>query len=136
MLENRLNAIKKINEKYGKEIVVDFGSIWKVKAIEKVDNIVNGVSRETDNEPSQEPINEPSQEPQNEPINEPSNEPINEPSNEPINEPINEVGQYLDKAIEKDIADAKEMLASGDGLTDEDKQELIDLIKELENGRL
>ena len=129
MLENRLNAITQLNEKYGLTIAVDFGSIWKVKAIEKVDNIVNDVSRETDNEPNNEPNNEPSNEPSNEPINEPNNE----PNNEPINEPSNEVGGYLDKAIEKDIADAKEMLSSGDGLTDEDKQELINLIEELEN---
>ena len=47
MLENRLTAIKAINEKYSENIAVDFGSIWKVKAIEKVDNIVNDVSRET-----------------------------------------------------------------------------------------
>ena len=137
MLENRLTAIKAINEKYSENIAVDFGSIWKVKAIEKVDNIVNDVSRETDNEPlnepSQEPINEPINEPLNEPINEPINEPSNEPSNEPNNEPSNEVGQYLDKAIEQDIADAKEMLASGDGLTDDDKKELQDLITVLEN---
>ena len=126
MLENRLTAIKLINEKYSENIAVDFGSIWKVKAIEKVDNIV---SRETDNEPINEPFNEPFNEPNNEPIN----EPINEPNNEPNNEPSNEVGQYLDKAIEKDIADAKEMLASGDGLTDDDKQELQDLITDLEN---
>lgn len=125
MLENRLNAITQLNEKYSLTVAVDFGSIWKVKAIEKVDNIVNDVSRETDNEPS----NAPSNEPNNEPINEPSNEPINEPNNEPSNE----VGQYLDKAIEKDIADAKEMLASGDGLTDDDKQELMELIEALEN---
>ena len=43
------------------------------------------------------------------------------------------MGQYLDKAIEQDIADAKEMLASGDGLTDDDKKELQDLITVLEN---
>ena len=133
MLENRLNAITQLNEKYSLTIAVDFGSIWKVKAIEKVDNIVNDVSRETDNEPNNEPNNEPSNEPSNAPSNEPSNEPNNEPSNEPINEPSNEVGGYLGKAIEKDIADAKEMLASGDGLTDADKQELKDLITELEN---
>ena len=117
MLENRLTAISQLNEKYALKIAVDFGSIWKVKAIEKVDNIVNDVSRETDNEPS------------NEPINEPSNEPINEP----INEPLNEVGEYLNEAIEKDIADAKEMLSSGDGLTDDDKKELMELIEALEN---
>ena len=130
MLENRLTAIKLINEKYSENIAVDFGSIWKVKAIEKVDNIV---SRETDNEPNNEPLNEPSQEPIIEPSQEPQNEPNNEPINEPFNEPSNEVGQYLDEAIEKDIADAKEMLASGDGLTDDDKQELQDLITALEN---
>ena len=118
MLENRLTAIKLINEKYSENIAVDFGSIWKVKAIEKVDNIV---SRETENEP----INEPS--------NEPQNEPSNEPINEPINEPSKEVGEYLNVAIEKDITDAKEMLASGEGLTDDDKQELQDLITVLEN---
>lgn len=139
MLENRLTAIKAINEKYSENIAVDFGSIWKVKAIEKVDNIVSrGTDNEPSNEPSNEPFNEPSNEPLNEPINEPinepSNEPINEPSNEPNNEPSNEVGQYLDEAIEKDIADAKEMLASGDGLTDGDKQELMELIETLENG--
>ena len=122
MLENRLTAIKQLNEKYALTVEVDFGSIWKVKAIEKVDNIV---SRGTDNEPNNEPSNEPS--------NEPNNEPSNEPNNEPNNEPSNKVGQYLDKAIEKDIADAKEMLASGDGLTDADKQDLLDLITELEN---
>ena len=131
MLENRLTAIKQLNEKYSLTVAVDFGSIWKVKAIEKVDNIV---SRETDKEPSNEPSQEPSQEPNNEPSNEPSNEPINEPNNEPNNEPSNEVGQYLDKAIEQDIADAKEMLASGDGLTDDDKKELMELIETLENG--
>lgn len=134
MLENRLNAITKVNEKYSLTVAVDFGSIWKVKAIEKVDNIVNDVSRGTDNEPLNEPINEPSNAPSNEPLNEPLNEPINEPNNEPNNEPSNEVGQYLDKAIEQDIADAKEMLASGDGLTDDDKKELMELIETLENG--
>ena len=133
MLENRLTAITQLNEKYSLEIAVDFGSIWKVKAIEKVDNIVNDVSRGTDNEPINEPLNEPLNEPSNEPQNEPQNEPSNEPINEPINEPSNEVEQYLDKAIEKDIADAKEMLSSGDGLTDDDKQELQDLITVLEN---
>ena len=138
MLENRLTAIKQLNEKYTLTVAVDFGSIWKVKAIEKVDNIVsrgtdNEPSQEPNNEPSQEPNNEPSQEPSNEPSNEPNNEPSNEPNNEPNNEPSNKVGDYLDKAIAKDIADAKEMLASGDGLTDEDKQELQDLITVLEN---
>ena len=43
------------------------------------------------------------------------------------------MGQYLDEAIAKDIADAKEMLASGDGLTDDDKKELMELIEALEN---
>ena len=134
MLENRLNSIKVINEKYNQNIAVDFGSIWKVKAIEKVDNIVNDVSRGTDNEPSNEPINEPS----NEPINEPSNEPINEPSNEPINEPSNPVSEgvideYLNDVIKEEIITDKDMIENDETLSDGDIEELQDLITVLEN---
>ena len=130
MLENRLNAIKAINEKYNQNIAVDFGSIWKVKAIEKVDNIVNDVSRGTVNEP----INEPSNEPINEPINEPSNEPLNEPINEPSN-PVSEVviDEYLNDAIKEEIITAKDMIENDETLSDSDIEELQDLITVLEN---
>lgn len=121
MLENRLNAIKKINEKYGKEIVVDFGSIWKVKAIEKVDNIVNGVSRETDNEPSQEPSNEPS----NEPSQEPSQEPITDSGERGVDEHINNV-------IMNEIKTANDMIENDKTLTVDDIQELKEFILVLE----
>ena len=131
MLENRLNSIKVINEKYNQNIAVDFGSIWKVKAIEKVDNIV---SRETENEPINEPSNEPSNEPINEPINEPSNEPLNEPINEPSN-PVSEgvIDEYLNDAIKEEIITAKDMIENDETLSDSDIEELQDLITVLEN---
>ena len=127
MLENRLTAIKLINEKYSENIAVDFGSIWKVKAIEKVDNIV---SRETENEPINEPSNEPSNEPINEPINEPSNEPLNEPSN-PVSEGV--IDEYLNDAIKEEIITAKDMIENDETLSDGDIEELQDLITVLEN---
>ena len=135
MLANRLQSVERLNEKYGLNLAVDFGSIWKVKAIEKIDNIV---SRETDNAPSDEPINEPS----DEPINEPSDEPINEPSDEPINEPNNEpstdstkdsIDSYLTETTLSEIEQAKEMLLD-DTLTEDDRAELLTIIEDLEKG--
>lgn len=34
MFQNRMDAVKKINEMYGTEITVDFGSVWKIKQVE------------------------------------------------------------------------------------------------------
>ena len=131
MLANRLQAVERLNEKYGLSIAVDFGSIWKVKAIEKIDNIV---SRETDNEPLDEPINEPSNEPINEPSNEPSNEPNNEPNNEPSTDSTKErIDDYLTETTLSEIEQAKEMLLD-DTLTEDDRAELLTIIEDLEKG--
>ena len=40
MMKNRLVAIKKINEKYGTDIKVDFGSIWNIQNRRFVDDII------------------------------------------------------------------------------------------------
>ena len=125
MLENRLNAIKKINEKYGTKMVVDFGSIWKVKAIEKVDNIVNGVSRETDNEPKDEPSQETKDEPKDEPNNEPNNETLTGSDERGVDEHINNV-------IMNEIKTANDMIENDKTLTVDDIQELKELILFLE----
>ena len=135
MLANRLQSVERLNEKYGLNLAVDFGSIWKVKAIEKIDNIV---SRETDSEPTNEPINEPTNEPINEPINEPSDEPINEPINEPNNEPSTDstkdgIDDYLTETTLSEIEQAKEMLLD-DTLTEDDRAELLTIIEDLEKG--
>ena len=73
MLENRLNACKDLQDKFNLTVSVDFGSIWKSKAIENVDNIV---SRETDNETSNEPTQEPTNEPKDDPTWQPQTEKI------------------------------------------------------------
>lgn len=139
MLANRLQSVERLNEKYGLNLAVDFGSIWKVKAIEKIDNIV---SRETDNEPTNEPTNEPINEPINEPNNEPLNEPLKEPINEPINEPQNEpstdstkdrIDDYLTETTLAEIEQAKEMLAD-ETLSEDDRAELLTIIEDLEKG--
>ena len=139
MLANRLQSVERLNEKYGLNLAVDFGSIWKVKAIEKIDNIV---SRETDNEPTNEPTNEPINEPINEPNNEPLNEPLKEPINEPINEPNNEpstdstkdrINEYLTETTLSEIEQAKEMLAD-ETLSEDDRAELLTIIEDLEKG--
>ena len=66
MLENRLNFCEEFKEIFGIDIKVDFGSVWKAKAVENVDNIVV---------PSDEPLDEPLDEPSDEPLDEPSDEP-------------------------------------------------------------
>lgn len=114
MLANRLQAVERLNEKYNLSLAVDFGSIWKVKAIEKIDNIV---SRGTDD-----PIDET--------INEPSNEPINEPSTDSTKAGIDD---YLTETTLKEIADAKEMLQD-ETLTEDDRAELLTIINDLEKG--
>ena len=40
MMKNRLVAVKKINEKYGTDIKVDFGSIWNIQNRRFVDDII------------------------------------------------------------------------------------------------
>ena len=87
MLENRLNACKDLQEKFNLTVSVDFGSIWKSKAIENVDNVV---SHETPNEPPHEPTDEPPHEPTDEPPHEPTGQPQTEKTGEPTDEPTGE----------------------------------------------
>ena len=97
MLENRLNACKDLQDKFNLTVSVDFGSIWKSKAIENVDNIV---SRETDNETP----NEPTHETPNEPTDEPTHEPTDEPTDEPTGQPQAEkTGGQTDGRSEKEL---------------------------------
>ena len=83
MLNNRQQGIEKLNEMYGLDSFVEFGSIWRVRNLEK-ETSLEGV------EPTNEPTNEQTDEPTNEPTDEPTNEPTDEPTNEPTDEPTDE----------------------------------------------
>ena len=69
MMKNRLVAIKKINEKYGTDIKVDFGSIWNIQNRRFVDDIIEkdlaeelipsgpvDTTEETETDTTQEPV--------------------------------------------------------------------------------
>lgn len=59
MFQCRLEAVAKINEKYGTEITVDFGSVWKLKQIElerELDEPENEGSDPADSESSLETV--------------------------------------------------------------------------------
>lgn len=107
MLSNRLQAVEQIKEMFGEVWGVDFGSVWKVNTVQKIDDII-------------EPITEPTDEPNNEPKDEPKDEQTNEPTDEPNNEQT--AGGERDTLIE--------WLESGD-FSDDDLDEIREMIKGL-----
>ena len=96
MLLNRQKGIEKLNEMYGLEAYVEFGSIWKIRNIKDVVSIEKEILggepirvSEKPGEPGDEPI---AGEPGDEPIaGEPGDEPATEESIDPADEPTNEV---------------------------------------------
>ena len=80
MMGNRLKAVEKINEMFGTEIDVDFGSVWNLKNKKFVDDLIDNEV----NENAIETLNEPSNEPSNEPL-ETTNAPLETSSNAPLN---------------------------------------------------
>lgn len=54
MMENRLKAVEKINEKYDMEISIDYGSVWNKKNKEMVDDIVTAETASEDGEQPEE----------------------------------------------------------------------------------
>ena len=121
MLENRLNACKDLQEKFNLTVSVDFGSIWKSKAIENVDNVV---SHETPNEPPHEPTDEPPHEPTDEPPHEPTGQPQTEKTGEPTDEPT---GEPKTAQSEKELI--LEMLKDG-SLSDDEVEILKGMLNE------
>lgn len=88
MLEQRKKAVELLNEKYGLNVSVSFGSVW-----DKADRINN-----------HEQVDEPKDEPIDEQTDEPIDEPIDEPTDEQTDEPKNEQLQLLDDMLNDDLS--------------------------------
>ena len=50
MLKNRVESIKKLNEKYGLDVTVDFGSVWKIKDEEMRNSEIEEIDETETNE--------------------------------------------------------------------------------------
>lgn len=125
MMKNRLIAVEKINEMFNTEIDVDFGSVWNLKNLELVDDIINPV-----NEPLDEPLNEPLNEPLENPANQKEaddNKPLPVDRNSDIDSPRNN-----ETSQAQSINELIDML-NDDDLSDDDIKAIEDLITEIED---
>ena len=64
MMKCRLTALEQINEKYGLEISIDYGSVWNKKNKEMVDGIVDETLDETPDETLDETLTEEQEQPE------------------------------------------------------------------------
>lgn len=81
MMKCRLKAIEQVNQKYGTDFEVDFGSVWHFKNRQLVDDIV------TDDVPNSDLLPDEVDHESSKTVNEPSNEPSDEPTHEPSTTP-------------------------------------------------
>lgn len=129
MMDCRLSAVKLINEKYDTDIKIDFGSVWHLKDLQLVDNIVSHETQPT--------VNEPSNEPSNEPLTD-SSDPLKTPLNEGIENEQIPVVEVSDGDSGADFEKAKTVdelmdLLKDENLTDDDINAIDELIKEIED---
>jgi hypothetical protein len=123
MMQNRIVAVKEINEMFETSIDVDFGSVWNLKNRKLVDGIIN-------------PVNEPSNEPPNEPLTDPA---TITPSEVLTDEPLpvatnsnNDSASDIEQTQAKTIDELMELL-DDENLTNDDIQAIDDLITEIED---
>jgi len=96
MMKCRLTALEQINEKYGLEISIDYGSVWNKKNKEMVDGIVDETPDET---PDQTPDETP-----DETLDETPDETLDETPDETLDETLTEEQEQPEegKAIEEE----------------------------------
>lgn len=106
MLNERVEAIDKINSMYGTSITVSLASSWKTndkedeKEVAQAENAIEeAVTPTTGDEPKDEP-DEPKDEPADEPKDEPADEPKDEPD-EPADDPADEPDEPADEPADK-----------------------------------
>ena len=92
MMKNRLHAVEKINEKYGINICVDFGSVWHFKNKKLVDDVID--KNKLPDEAGQSVLENQGQgqgqenlEPETKEVEEPETKEVEEPETKEVEEP-------------------------------------------------
>jgi len=139
MMKCRLSAIEKINEKYGLEIAIDYGSVWNKKNKEMVDDIVT-VTGEAPNvtldvEENSENSLEPNAEIEGSNLSDTQLEETTEiSSGESSSQSLNEsLPEKIEKTANKETekSEIEEML-NDETLTNEEREILLLMLSELE----
>ena len=144
MLQCRQNAVKAINEKYGLNITVDFGSVWKIKQVELEQdlnneqkttqgNTENGSVNNSDGNTSTEKVTE---------IIDNNNDGNGERGQAPDTSAATDNNTYDNQEDNQDsnqeyqnIAELKAII-DDENSTDDEKQAAKDLIEELKNEKI
>ena len=150
MMENRLEAVESINEKYGLSISVDFGSVWALKNKKLVDGVTGNNQVENNSQPDDnnnvvDENGEPAQGPETDPAIDPATDP--DKSNSDKNEVLeDEQGKRqpdnanLDEGSgngvepEKQIAELQAVIDNPDS-SEEDIKAAQELIDEINKGK-
>ena len=142
MMENRLKAVESINEKYGLEISVDFGSVWALKNKKLVDGVTGNNQVENNPQPDNntnvgDENGEPAQGPATDPdkSNSSQNEELTDEQGkrEPDNANPDE-GSGNGSEPEKQIAEMQAVIDDPDS-SEEDKKAAQELLDEMNKGK-
>ena len=96
MLKCRLKAIEKINEMFGTDINIQFGSVWAKTSNEVIDDKINpsakidpitGEEIKPEQDPEQDPKADPEQDPEQDPKADPEQDPEQDPKADPEQDP-------------------------------------------------
>ena len=134
MLQCRMDAVARINEKYGLNITVDFGSVWKIKQVEleqelnneqrtNQDNSQNGSGNNSDGNTSTEKVNE---------IIDDNENGNGERGQAPNTDTSAENNQDDNNGVNPDVAELQAII-DDENSSEEEKQAARELLTELED---
>lgn len=134
MLQCRMDAVARINEKYGLNITVDFGSVWKIKQVEleqelnneqrtNQDNSQNGSGNNSDGNTSTEKVTE---------IIDDNENGNGERGQAPNTDTSAENNQDDDNGVNPDVAELQAII-DDENSSEEEKQAARELLAELED---
>ena len=134
MLQCRMDAVARINEKYGLNITVDFGSVWKIKQVEleqelnneqrtNQDNSQNGSGNNSDGNTSTEKVNE---------IIDDNENGNGERGQAPNTDTSAENNQDDNNGVNPDVAELQAII-DDENSSEEEKQAARELLAELED---
>ena len=130
MMENRISGIAAMNETFGLNITVDFGSVWALKNKKLVDGITgnNGIPDAANSEQPPEQGSSAEQDENGKPKTPDTNAQQTTITGEPAQNP----DTVADSESEKTVAELQTVIDDPDASAD-DKQAAMDLLAELEN---